>query len=786
MYLLRKTAPYLPLICFISTSYASSDVSSNQDETSSNLTVTVTENREQEISPKQVIDEQYIENTPSSNGNLTDYLKENPNIRFSQGDQDGFQGGEIKPESVSINGAEASQTSYMIDGININNDIDPLNEIFDDSMQVNPGKSSEQAYFFDANLLSGVTVYSSDVPANLGGFTGGAVVAKTRQYNGENRVKLRYRTTKSEWALMRVDDNAKNVVEQSVPNGLDADFQPKYKKDFFSISVEQGLTEDIGMVVGISRRESDIAQKRMINPKGDTDNKKHTRKSDNFLLNFNWTPDIDRSLELGFRFSDYQEGKYFYSNINNNVTDSHIAYGSTLNWSQRLGDGRLSTTIAFDKFFDKRDSSSNFASIIIDDNLFEYESGGYGDSQLSQKNSQLSIRYSFDPINLLDSMHIFSLGSSYRNTKYEFNRDHNVTQTLIQANPGGTPDPVKLHRRVRKGTLGTKYQDYSVYTQDIIQWHDFTVRPGIRIDKDNYLKNTNISPRLFTAWQASSDTRFNLGVNRYYGRSFSSMKLAGEVMRLNEDETRDYKSIDSLNTPYADELSIGISHNFYNIAFNANYIYRDNQDRISVKQSQGLGKKINTFFNGDDYHVDIYTLQISNINPWEFGYSLWNTSLSADWLKTDLVALNKNLEPTEIVELDGQLMTRADMQQKVNSSAEEWIIRLGLDAQVPQYDIVWSNKFYVKAPVRGYEELTNAANGTSRYKSYNFGTHTQWDTRLKWSPNIYGTHKVYLQLDILNVLDQIRQKGVKAVKGTGEYGIYSPGRQFWMELGYEF
>ncbi|WP_259556033.1 hypothetical protein [Vibrio harveyi] len=34
------------------------------------------------------------------------------------------------------------------------------------------------------------------------------------------------------------------------------------KKNFFSVMAEQSLTEDIGMVVGFSRRESDIKQKR--------------------------------------------------------------------------------------------------------------------------------------------------------------------------------------------------------------------------------------------------------------------------------------------------------------------------------------------------------------------------------------------------------------------------------------------------------------------------------------------------------------------------------------------
>lgn len=45
-----------------------------------------------------------ISKTPTSNGNITDYLRSNPHIRYENSDQNGFQRGEIKPENISING----------------------------------------------------------------------------------------------------------------------------------------------------------------------------------------------------------------------------------------------------------------------------------------------------------------------------------------------------------------------------------------------------------------------------------------------------------------------------------------------------------------------------------------------------------------------------------------------------------------------------------------------------------------------------------------------------------
>ena len=98
-----------------------------------------------------------ISKTPTSNGNITDYLRSNPHIRYENSDQNGFQRGEIKPENISINGADPNQTAYFVDNVNINNDLAIDSSIFDGAMQVVPGISHTQAYFFDATMLCGST-----------------------------------------------------------------------------------------------------------------------------------------------------------------------------------------------------------------------------------------------------------------------------------------------------------------------------------------------------------------------------------------------------------------------------------------------------------------------------------------------------------------------------------------------------------------------------------------------------------------------------------------------------
>ncbi|WP_047513966.1 TonB-dependent receptor plug domain-containing protein [Vibrio harveyi] len=764
-------------LCSVSNVYAETETPS---ETPSDLTVNVTDTRDDELSTKQTLDADDIKDTPSSNGNLTDYLKDNPNVRFAGGDLDGFQGGEIKPVSVSILGADPDQTAYMIDGVNVNNDLDPNGSLFDGTVGTVPSKSSEQAYYIDANLLSGVEVYTSNVPASLGGFTGGAVVAETRQYNGEDRVKLSYRTTQSEWAEMQVDRNIKEKVNNVVPNGYGADFQPDYKKNFFSVMAEQSLTEDIGMVVGFSRRESDIKQKRLINKNGDTDHRNHNRLSDNFLANFNWTPSVERSLELGFRLSNYEEGKYFATNLDNNVTDTHLAYGSTVKWTQRLGSGQLSATAAYDQFTDERKSNATYALVTSDlDNGMDYEEGGYGNSQLTQQNVQLKLHYEFDRLELAGTSHLPSIGAGYKKTSFDFNRDNDVTQKTVMYFFGSIFD--ERTSTTRKGSVSTDYQDYSFYAEDVIHWNNFTIRPGIRVERDDYLENTNIAPRFSASWFATDQTTLNVGLNRYYGRSFASMKLAGEVLKLNDSETRDYKSVEGLDTEYSDEVSLRADQIAGNFLISAGYVYRDYKKSIDTKVTDTGGKKIYSYYNGSSFSVDTYTLQVSNITPWVLGPTNWTTSLAADYMISDRAEIS---EPNQAVIYDGKLMTKAQMEQEVNSNKEEWVARVGINMDIPRYNLTWANKVYIKAPVDKHE-YQDTVDGIEIYRGYNFGTHTQWDTRLRYQPSLFGTHSAYVQVDVLNVLDQVRQDELKADR-QGDYGLYSPGREFWLELGYEF
>jgi len=76
---------------------------------------------------EQVIDRQMIENLPSGNGDITSLLRTNPNVQFDNNQLSSKTPGEIAPADISINGARPWQNLFVVDGMNMNNDLDPGN-----------------------------------------------------------------------------------------------------------------------------------------------------------------------------------------------------------------------------------------------------------------------------------------------------------------------------------------------------------------------------------------------------------------------------------------------------------------------------------------------------------------------------------------------------------------------------------------------------------------------------------------------------------------------------------
>lgn len=71
------------------------------------------------------IDRKIIEASPAGNGDFTRLLRSNPSVQFGNRARQSNNMGEINVADVSINGARYWQNSFLLDGVSINNDINP-------------------------------------------------------------------------------------------------------------------------------------------------------------------------------------------------------------------------------------------------------------------------------------------------------------------------------------------------------------------------------------------------------------------------------------------------------------------------------------------------------------------------------------------------------------------------------------------------------------------------------------------------------------------------------------
>lgn len=61
-----------------------------------------------------------------------------------------------------------------------------------------------------------------------------------------------------------------------------------------------------------------------------------------------------------------------------------------------------------------------------------------------------------------------------------------MVQVILGAN-GSKPTELS-DSTTSKGRVKTSYQNIAIYAEDLIKWRKFELRPGIRIERDDYLK----------------------------------------------------------------------------------------------------------------------------------------------------------------------------------------------------------------------------------------------------------------------------------------------------------
>lgn len=128
------------------------------------------------------ISSKILGNISSNNGDLTSALKILPNVQYSNNELSSQNPGEIDPANISISGGLYYQNNFLIDGFNMNNDLDPsisggsYNPV---AITALPGQS--QGLNIDLSLIESINVQDSNISAAYGHFSGGVIEATTKK-----------------------------------------------------------------------------------------------------------------------------------------------------------------------------------------------------------------------------------------------------------------------------------------------------------------------------------------------------------------------------------------------------------------------------------------------------------------------------------------------------------------------------------------------------------------------------------------------------------------------------
>ena len=790
---------------------------------------------------------QLLNNLSAGNGDITSVLKLHPNIQFDDAQLSSKTPGEIAPANISINGAHFYQNAFLIDGISMNNDLDPAEQ---NPNRANTAPGRSQGLAIDTDLLEQITVYDSNVPAAYGHFTGGVIEAKTRAPSKDFQGKISAQMSRSAWTKYHIHEAEK----ESFALSSSADNQPDFVKYTLRATLEGHLSDNFGLMASFNQKNSKIPlglySAHHVESMGF---QKHTqrRQIDNYFIKGLWQAQDNLSIEFSSTYAP-EENDYFAANsYNSGVKTKSGGYQHAIKaiWDtpsaqieQNLAYSRLQQSRDSDEndFFSWRKSTSKFWGPGSNANALSLE-GGHGDIKQQQEGYQYNLAVNWQPLYTGAWSHSFSAGIDANWKKNHYQR---LTENSTYVSPKATNSCQKAdgsvdyacamgttlsgwdgqyattRTRFIEGEFSFNHHELGAYVENLMTYKQLSARAGLRLDRDSYMQKTTVAPRLLVSYDlfADNQTILSAGANRYYGRNISSWRLRDGLNRLRFTDTRkdlnaewvtttqglNTTRFNQLDIPYDDELTFGLQHHYSGVNWAFKYVYREGKDQVievkgktlgqDTNQDPTLSKNFNTYTNQGQSRTEVYTLTAQPELPLLLGATETHFLLALDWSKSKSSSplySDTNITDTYFdnpyIQYDGKFIRYAD--RPADNYHRPWTARLNTMTHIEPYNLSINNFFRYRA---GYSNIA----GTGKKVDYqgelvNVWQKTQyadawsWDMRLSWELPLKNNQAPFINIDIFNVLDRKVVTSTSNVLGES-VPAYEVGRQFWVEVGYKF
>lgn len=790
-----------------------------------------------DISKPEVITSEKIRTGTIGNGNVTDLLKTLPAVQMSNGGMSGNQQGEIKPNKITIRGANSYQNNFMLDGISFNNDFDPSSD--GNGVTSTTIESSEQGFYIDSRLIDNIKVYDNNIPVEYGNFTGGVVDITSKRWRYNNGGSIFFSSTRSAWNKVyydhRVDFNTANN-DSSRPSR----FQPHYKKESFGGWFEAGITDTLGIVFSASHRESDISAVKFmgLSPSLDKNNdivitnkpyqgfKNQTRDSNNFSGKLSWYMTENTNADLSINYSKHEDYSFSPKEDNSGTQTDHSGIGGMFELTTNFDFAELSLNAGYQQLQDKRKSDQNFFIGFNDYSQYPnktYNSGGVGDLKTTQKNTNFKTKLQFRPIQFGATLHEPKVGFEYSKTKGIYERDKDYYRyNFYYFNMQPYMNDYWSTSVFEAGHHSASYTNYAAYLDDTIKYQRLTIRPGIRLDYDDFVKEANFAPRITTSYDLLGNGQTNIiaGYSRYYGRNMLIYALYGAqnaglrhcsgFMDVEEcapgtqiddswEHQTDFEGLNSLSTPYSDEFSFGLEQTLFNTLWKFQYVHRDGHNEV-VSRPKANNSVIKIFDNSGKSSHDSFSISVSNPEPWLLGNTENTIISSIIWEK------NKSNKPKngyasydpsgrinkDYVYYNGKVIKAS----KLPATDFNLPLRFNFElrTQIPDWDLSvynifeWHGRRYQAARYDNEYHNDSQHGQLARYTREDFASTFRWDMKVSWAPSFAYGGSVSLEVD--NVLNKKnitdRYSYYNSTRDMVILNSYDVGRQFWLQLNYDF
>ena len=802
-----------------------------EDNTEGITVPIVVEADEPEVKPgKNTYSEQKIQEMPNGPAHLSDLLRANPAVEFSR--DSGLSAGTatLRPAEISIHGQPFYQNLFTLDGTDTNNDLNPAaaQDVWSTPSLVAPlGGSSPQGYYVDVELLESVDVYDSNVPAEFGGFTGGVVDAKLRSYRGDNKLSFTYSVQRDEWEEFHITEDDINSADKW--RGV---YTPDYEKAALKINASQALTDDIGITIGLSRRQSDFAQEY----EDDADIFRQIRYSDQIDSLMSRLTGTVAGFDSGLsvRYTNRAHDGLTSTTYTGSFIKEHEGLGWTADGERAFASGVLDLNLSFDRVSDSLDSESSYFVYheYLESSGESRFSGAYGDVNQRQTRMSFKPKFTMNARNRGSNEHVISIGGEVRSTRSFYERPEDVVfeQYYCVSDNGrnGCNDQDNdsassagdefLNRRsfYFAGKVDLNYSEISMYVQDAIRLDRWDLTLGLRGDRNSYLENFNLSPRLSATLSVNAEKQrtLHLGVNRYYGRSFLRYQLNDEIYGWRESfinltrvrgrageevpcSIADFKNCthltyddrtgaSDLDTPYADEAMIGWSQPLGGVASKFQFVNRE--ARKGVSRSRDEDRRY--FYTNDGRSsTKSVTAQFSEVAPHEWGSVLFrfDAGLSFRDIKSNRQDDNGYDEQLEVdlIYYQDQLIPASEL------PAWDYNIPIGIrgsgSAEFTRIGLTWSQFLNYR---RGgtiardsRDDFTDSATGIEYdiYRDFEFDDLVTMDWKFDWKRTLTASSDFFVRLQVHNVFDKVADASLFDSRRR-----YNKGRRFWVEVGASF